>query len=175
MCKGEVTKLSACNGLLPLLGSGNICMVIRFPVGGVGDSILNCIHLVAGDYFLWCSIYFTPFRLKTGLVLLCDGTWAGVKQVRAEVDIDYLFMCFCNNCKRYCFLWLSDTWRTGVLWVLCPLFILGSRWHFTISTVGPTSGSLLCINKWSDLWHTWHLRISIMGSTYFLKTCFFIV
>jgi len=43
MRKGEATKTTANNGMLPIQGTGNAC---------VGDSILKYVHVVAGDYFL---------------------------------------------------------------------------------------------------------------------------
>ena len=61
MCEGEVTKTTANNGLLPLLKSGNACVVSWFPAGSVGDSVLKCVHVVAGDYFLcWHGITSLP-------------------------------------------------------------------------------------------------------------------
>lgn len=74
MCEGEITKTITNNGLLPLLDlEMHVWSVGWFPAGSVGDSVLKCLHVGAGDYFLcWHSIYFTAFSLKTGLVLFSD-------------------------------------------------------------------------------------------------------
>lgn len=169
MCKGEVTKTTANNGLLPLLGTGNACVVSWFLTGSVGDSILKCVHVVAGDYFLcWHSIYFTAFSLKTGLVLLSDWTWVGVEWVRAELTTDYLLICFCNNCRSIFssafFLWCMKNLSTlGFV----PFIHARVKMSFHDPTLGPASGSLFCLYKAvvRFVWHTWHLRVTIMCST----------
>lgn len=171
MCKGEATKPTANNGLLPLLWTGKACVVSWFPTGSVGDSVLKCVHAVAGDNFLcWHSIFFSAFSLKTGLVLLSDWTWVGVEWIRAKLTIDYLFICFYNNC-RYIFFpppSFSRAWRTRVLYCLCSLFIPRSRFtillldqHLGQTLLSVQTSGQICVTYFTsqDNYNMQHLKV----------------
>lgn len=165
MGKGEGTKPTASNGLLPFLGTGNACVVTWFPTGSVGDSALKRVCLVTGDYFLcWHNIYFTCFSLKTGLVLFSGWVGTGVRKGRTN---HLLFIWFCDNCKS---IFSSAAFFCGIknLSTLAFVPFIHTRVKMALhnSAFWPASGSLFCLYKpvVRFVWHTWQLRIARMCS-----------